>query len=104
MKKGKIIGKCPICDRDMIKGGNINKHHWIPQSLGGIYQEYLHKICHDKIHSLWTNQQLKETYNNPSIIKSEESIQKFIKFLSKKPLDYLERNKTSNNKKARRRR
>lgn len=102
MKKGKSIGKCPICNREMLKGGNIDKHHWIPVSKGGTIQEYLHMICHQKIHSLWTNAELFETYNNVKTIKEHDEMMKFIKWISKKPSDFYERNKLANKRGNRR--
>ena len=99
MKHGRNIGLCPICQRKMIKGGNINQHHWMPKSKGGIKQSYLHMICHDKIHSLWSIEELTLEFNNIDIISNHRYIKKFRKWVSKKPCDFYERNKKSNRRK-----
>lgn len=87
-----IIGECPICERDMIYGPSINKHHMIPKSKGGKETEYLHKVCHQKIHSIWTEKELEREFNNAEKIKENEEIKKFIKFIRNKDLEYYDHN------------
>lgn len=38
-----VLGKCPICNRDMIKGPSIDEHHFIPKSKKGKEKEFLPK-------------------------------------------------------------
>lgn len=99
MKEPEIIGQCPICERDMWKGDSIDKHHMVPKCRGGKETEYLHKICHRKIHSIWTEKELEREFNDPEVIKQHEEIQKFIKFVKKKEPDYYDRNEKHNRKK-----
>ena len=49
MKSKEVVGKCPICSRDMIKGASINDHHFIPKSKGGKAEDKitLHVVCHN---------------------------------------------------------
>lgn len=85
-----VVGVCPICDRDMIEGPSFNEHHLIPRAKGGKNGPKidLHKICHDKIHSLWTEGQLAAHYNTVERIREHEEMQKFIKWVQKKPIDF----------------
>lgn len=92
-------GNCPICDRPMIKGPSIDKHHMVPKCRGGKETHFLHKICHRKIHSIWTEKELEKTYNNAEIIKENEEIQKFIKWVSKKDPEFYDKNETHSRKK-----
>lgn len=94
-----IIGKCPICDRDMIKGPSIDKHHFIPKCRGGKETEFLHKVCHRKIHSLWTEKELEKEFNDPNKVCENEEIQKFIKWIYKKDPEFYDRNEVHNRKK-----
>lgn len=84
-------GICPICDREMYNDGkSINRHHFVPKSRGGKEQFFTHKICHNMIHSLWTEKELELEYSDSEKIKSHTEIQKFIKWIQKKdPLFYL---------------
>jgi hypothetical protein len=94
-----IIGICPICDREMWKGPSIDKHHFLPKSKGGKETEYLHKICHRKIHSLFKNKELAKEFNNPEFVRLHPEILKFIKWISKKDPDFYDKNDTHNRKK-----
>jgi len=95
-----VVGQCPICDRDMWKGSTIDKHHMVPKSRGGKETEYLHKICHRKIHSIWTEKELEKEFNNAEKIKEHEEMKKFIKWVRKKEPDFYD--KTENHKRKKR--
>ena len=99
MNEPEVIGQCPICNRDMWKGPSIDKHHLVPKSRGGKETEYLHKICHRKIHSIWSNKELEREFNDPEKIKEHEEIKKFIKFVSKKEPDFYDKNEQHKRKK-----
>jgi hypothetical protein len=70
-----VVGQCPICDRDMWKGNTIDKHHFIPKCRGGKDSQYLHKICHRKIHSIWTATRYEGKFTD--LIKKEATIEVF---------------------------
>lgn len=97
-----IIGVCPICDRDMWEGPYIDKHHMVPKEKGGRYTEYLHKVCHRKIHSVFSNKELEKEYNTPEKIIAHPEIAKFIIFVKKKSPDYYDRNVQHKRKKKKR--
>jgi hypothetical protein len=94
---------CPVCDRELVPGNSVNKHHLIPKLKGGKEAFSIHKICHSKIHSLWSENELRDVYNNWESIKADEQMKKFIKFVSKKEPEFIDSNKLSNNHKKRRR-
>lgn len=95
-----IIGICPICERDMIKGNFIDRHHFYPKCKGGRETEYLHKICHRKIHSLFTENELAKEYNNSDVVRNHPEMIKFIKWVSKKHPEFYD--KTTTHKRKRR--
>lgn len=92
------IGECDICGRQMIKDIFINAHHLIPKSRHGKYGDkiLLHTICHNKIHSIWTESELARYYNTSERILSHPDMQKFIKWVAKKPLDFYAKTKMTN--------
>jgi hypothetical protein len=104
MKNKEIVGKCPICNRDMIKGRTINEHHLIPKCEKGKDTITLHVICHSKIHSIWTENELRDYYNTIERILSDNSINDFKKWIKNKEPEYVNSNKSSNNKKNKRKR
>lgn len=82
----------------MWKGGSVDKHHLVPKSRGGKETEYMHKVCHRKIHSIWSEKELEKNFNDPEVIKQHVEMQKFLKFIKKKEPDYYDRNETHNRK------
>ena len=78
---------------------NSNLHHLVPKSKKGRDVVRLHKICHNAIHAQFKEGELARTFNTIEMIKTNESIQKFIKWIAKKDPDFYEKTKQSNRKK-----
>lgn len=98
-KEKEIVGQCPICDRDMIKGPSIDKHHFIPKCKGGKDTLYVHRVCHNKIHKTFTEKELANDYNDPNKVCAHPIMETFIKWVQKKDPEYYDRSETSNRKK-----
>ena len=98
MQQPEVVGKCPICDRDMWKGPTIDKHHLVPKCRDGVYTELMHKICHRKIHSIWTEKELEKVFNTSEKIRENEEMVKFIKWVKKHPPDFYYKNEKHNRK------
>ena len=64
------LGSCPLCGRVMFKGDSVDRHHWQPKSQGGTAAEYLHRICHRKLHSLFTGRELADRFSNPAQVQA----------------------------------
>jgi len=99
MNSIEVVGKCPICERDMWKGPTIDKHHFTPKCRGGKKSEYLHKICHRKIHSIWTEKELEKEFNDPNKVCEHPEMIKFIAWVQKKEPDFYDKNDQHNRKK-----
>lgn len=100
------MNKCPICDMNLIPGSSIDKHHLVPKLKGGQDAYEIHKICHGKIHSIWSENELRDTFNNWQAIRSDQRIQDFIKWVRKqfkREPEFVDSNKLSNNHKKKRR-
>lgn len=84
------IELCALCGRPLAK--SFNKHHLIPKSRGGKHTPtvLLHKICHDKIHSVLSEKELKRYYHTIERIKQVEEIDNFITWVRKKPDDFYD--------------
>lgn len=78
-----LDGHCPLCGRPMIPGSSLNEHHLIPKSYGGSEKFVIHKVCHSKIHSLFSEAELAFVYNSFEKLKESPDIQKFIKWIRK---------------------
>ena len=90
---------CQICKRKL-GTENISKHHLVPKSRGGKDGEtiLIHNICHQKIHSLFTEKALSESYNTVEKLIASEELAKFIKWVSKKDPSFYQRNRRFKNR------
>ena len=92
---------CPICNREITEKSYFDEHHLIPKAKGGKYGEKvkLHRICHDKIHSIWSEGELANYFNTVDRILSNPNMQSFLKWISKKTPEFYTTTKSSNIKK-----
>ena len=97
-QKPETIGQCEICGRDMVAGPSVNNHHWIPRLKGGKDgpQSVIHRICHDKLHSIWSEVELARKFNNAAIIREADEMADFLKFLRNKSPDFYTHTKLNN--------
>ena len=86
---------CPICERELGNEKIISKHHLIPKSEGGRYSPtiLIHNICHQKIHSVFSEKELRDEYHTVESLRNHEEIKKFIKWVANKDKDFYQRNK-----------
>ena len=82
---------CPLCGRELAHP--YNRHHLTPLSKGGRGTKtiLLHKICHDKIHAVFTEMELKRHYNTIEKLKEHEEIANFIKWVRKKEPEFYDK-------------
>ena len=96
---------CVICNREMPDDPFYSDdHHLIPKSKKGKDAVRIHRMCHNKIHSVWSEKELADYYNTPERIKSHDEIIKFVKWFSKKPIDFYAKTKDSVERRGKRRR
>lgn len=89
---------CPLCDRPL--ADPCSNHHLIPVSKGGKHTEtvLLHKICHDKIHSVIKEKDLKRTYFTVEKLRHHPDLIKFIEWVRKKPAEFYDPSSRSSKK------
>ena len=82
---------CPLCSRTL--AAPFNRHHLLPISKGGsgTGTVLLHRICHDKIHTVLTETELKRFYHTIDRLKEQEDINRFIKWVHKKEPQFYHR-------------
>ena len=94
---------CPICERPLTKE-SANEHHLIPKTFKGKETVTLHRICHRKLHTVYSEREMLNQYNTIERLLENEDIRKFVKWVSKKDPDYYDRSKDTNRRKSKRRR
>ena len=80
---------CELCGRELEMP--FDEHHVVPKSKGGEETVPLHRICHSKIHSVFTLTELRDYYNDIDKIRTHPEIEKFIKWVSKRPPSFYKR-------------
>lgn len=87
----KDLGPCPICGRPMIDGPSVDRHHWVPRSEGGGDWSTLHRICHKKIHSLFSEDALAKDFSSAAALSAHPDIRTFVKWVRKQPPELIGR-------------
>ena len=82
-------GRCPICNRPLVDGPSVDRHHWIPLSHGGRDAATLHRICHRMIHRLFTETDLARTYTSAEAILAHPDMQRFVAWVRRQPAEYV---------------
>ena len=85
---------CPLCGR-VLGAVNIDRHHLVPKTFKGKQQFAIHKICHRKIHSVFTERELLKTYHTWEALRSHPDIQLFLGWVARKPPEFYVRTATS---------
>ena len=97
--------KCPICNRELPPGKHINDHHHlIPKTFKGTEKITIHRICHRKLHSVFTEREMLKYYHTVERLLEHEEIKKFVKWVSKKDPKYYSGSKETKGRKSKRRR
>lgn len=91
---------CPLCGRPL-GTVQVDRHHLIPRTFKGKEQFLVHKICHRKIHSVFTERELLQTYHTWEALRSASEIADFIAWVARKPPGFYTSTATSNKKKGR---
>lgn len=79
--------KCEICGRPL-GTVNVDEHHLLPKTFRGKEKFSIHKICHRKLHSVFTEREMANYYHTWERLLEHEEIQKFVKWVSKKESGY----------------
>ena len=77
---------CPLCARTATYSSS---HHFVPKSKGGKETTEICVPCHESIHDLFTNNELRDVYNTPESLLSNKRFQKYVKWIKKKPAGFL---------------
>ncbi len=77
---------CELCGR---RGLLLTIHHLIPKDEGGKKKQTIRicRACHSQIHATFTNKELAGMLNNLDAIRSDERINRFLKWVRKQSVD-----------------
>jgi len=93
---------CPLCKREL--DDTADEHHLIPKTFKGKETVWLHKVCHRKIHTVFSERELLNYYHTIERLLENADIVAFVKWLQNKPIDFYIKSKDTNDRKNKRRR
>jgi 5-methylcytosine-specific restriction endonuclease McrA len=81
---------CPLCGRPLIDGPSVSRHHLIPRKFKGREAVAMHTVCHDKIHAVLGERELARDYDTVEKLLEHPDIAEFIKWVARKPADFVD--------------
>jgi len=101
------LATCQICGREL-GTVNVDYHHLMPKTFKGKSDETnlipLHRACHRACHAFLSEKEMEKYYHTVERLLEKEEIQKFAKWIAKKPPEYyVGTDETAERKKKRRR-
>ena len=88
------LGLCPLWGRPMIKGPSTDRHHWTPRSKGGRDWSYMHRICHKKLHAVFSERELAESFYDVERLRAHPEIASFVKWVRRQPVEKTGRHRS----------
>lgn len=82
----------------MIDGKSVDRHHWIPKKEGGADWSHLHRICHKKLHSLFSEKELASAFSTPQALLRQPDMVNFVSWVRKQPAGYVGRHARPKNR------
>jgi hypothetical protein len=92
-EQAQSLGVCPICGRIMLAGNSVDRHHWRPKSQGGTISDWLHRTCHRKLHSLFSDRDLARRFATPEKVRQHPDMQTFIRWVRRQPPERVVRHR-----------
>ncbi|MDT6960440.1 HNH endonuclease signature motif containing protein [Cupriavidus sp. SZY C1] len=92
---------CPLCGRPLLDDASTDLHHPVPRSRGGRAVVAMHRVCHQKIHSVFTEAELATTWHDWDALRAHPAMADFIRWIARKPPGFYDRSRTTNARRGR---
>ncbi len=74
----------------MVAGPSVNLHHLVPRRFKGRDAVSVHRVCHDKIHAVLSDRELRDTYNSMAALRDHPEIAAFRQWVARKPPTFVD--------------
>lgn len=81
--------RCLLCGRVLIEGPSTNLHHLIPRCYGGRVAARMHRICHNKIHAVFSEKEMAQYFHTAERLLEHDDVRKFITWVRKKDPEFF---------------
>lgn len=85
----------------MVPGPSVDRHHLVPRSLGGKEAVWLHRVCHQKIHSVLTERELAHGYSTFEALRGHGEIARFVAWIQRKDPELVLRHRDHRDRRRR---
>ena len=75
---------CALCGRELPSAACGERHHLVPRAKKGRDTVLVCIDCGDQLHQLFTNQELKRTYNSLAALRDEPRVQRWIAWIRRR--------------------
>jgi hypothetical protein len=96
------LNLCPLCKRELDETADL--HHLIPKTFKGKETVLIHKVCHRKLHTVFSERDMMHYYHTIDRLLENEDVVNFVKWLQNKPIDFYVGSDDTNERKRKRRR
>jgi len=74
----------------MIAGASVNLHHLVPRRFRGREAAPVHRVCHDKIHAVFAERELRDHYHSWERLRAHPEIARFLRWVARKPATFVD--------------
>ena len=74
----------------MVGGYSVNEHHLVPKRFKGREAVTLHRTCHDKVHAVLSDRDLRDHYHTIDRLKEHPDIAAFVRWVARKPPTFVD--------------
>ena len=74
----------------MVAGPSVNLHHLVPRRFKGREAVTVHRICHDKIHAVLSERELRDHFHTVDRLREQPEIAAFRQWVARKPPEFVD--------------
>jgi len=84
---------CLLCERPIPHAVYAEKHHLVPRAKRGKITVQVCIDCGNQIHQLFSNNELRDTYNTIDALKADPKVQKWVHWIQNRPFGVCHKSK-----------
>lgn len=74
----------------MVPGYSVNLHHLVPRRFKGRDVVAMHRVCHDKIHAVLSDRELRDHWHSIDRLRRHPDIAAFVRWVARKAPDFVD--------------
>lgn len=74
----------------MVAGPSVSLHHLVPRRFKGREAVTVHRICHDKVHAVLSERELRDRFHTVDRLREQPEIAAFRQWVARKPPEFVD--------------